>query len=81
MAIVFSLFANLIFSLSNVKDSSLNLIMQSISIIVLIFIAIDASLDITTSYRDDVQFYIAALDVLENMKKKKLKERKYKKRK
>lgn len=80
MAVVFSLFANLIFSLSNVKDSYLNLILQSISIIVLIFIAIDTSLDIAVPYRDEIQFYITALDVLEDMKKKKLREKKYKKR-
>lgn len=80
MAVVFSLFANLIFSLSNAKDNYLNLILQSISIIALIFIAIDTSLDIAVPYRDEIQFYTTALDVLEDMKKKKLRERKYKKR-
>ncbi|MGX4613751.1 hypothetical protein ACWJVF_02975 [Clostridioides difficile] len=80
MAVVFSLFANLIFSLSNIKDNYLNLILQSTSIIVLIFIAINTSLNIAVPHRDEIQFYTTALDVLEDMKKKILRERKYKKR-
>ncbi|HBG1595159.1 TPA: hypothetical protein KPH62_003610, partial [Clostridioides difficile] len=80
MAVVFSLLANLFLSSLNIKDNYINLILQSSSIIVLIFIAINTSLDIAVPYRDEIQFYTTALDVLEDMKKKKLKERKYKKR-
>ncbi|EOE7100058.1 TPA: hypothetical protein ACGI8N_002965 [Clostridioides difficile] len=80
IAVVFSLLANLFFSSLNIKDNYINLILQSSSIIVLIFIAINTSLDIAVPYRDEIQFYTTALDVLEDMKKKKLKERKYKKR-
>ncbi|HBG7770063.1 TPA: hypothetical protein KRF07_002572, partial [Clostridioides difficile] len=71
---------NLFLSSLNIKDNYINLILQSSSIIVLIFIAINTSLDIAVPYRDEIQFYTTALDVLEDMKKKKLKERKYKKR-
>ncbi|MDL0296325.1 hypothetical protein QQP03_07080, partial [Clostridioides difficile] len=62
MAVVFSLLANLFLSSLNIKDNYINLILQSSSIIVLIFIAINTSLDIAVPYRDEIQFYTTALD-------------------
>ncbi|HHQ8844154.1 hypothetical protein REK96_006175 [Clostridioides difficile] len=48
-------------------------------IVVLILVGIVSSY-VAIYQRDNIGFYVAALDVLEDMKKKKLRERKYKKR-
>ncbi|HBG0100381.1 TPA: hypothetical protein KPB87_003333, partial [Clostridioides difficile] len=45
-----------------------------------IFLVNKGILPIAIPYRNNIQFYTTALDVLEDMKKKILRERKYKKR-
>ncbi|WP_236877466.1 hypothetical protein [Clostridioides difficile] len=54
--------------------------MTLLFIVLLICLVNKGILPIGIPYRDEIQFYTTALDVLEDMKKKKLKERKYKKR-
>jgi len=56
------------------------MIMTLLFIVLLIFLVNKGILPIAIPYRNNIQFYTTALDVLEDMKKKILRERKYKKR-
>ncbi|EGT5422685.1 hypothetical protein KWR14_017870 [Clostridioides difficile] len=80
LAVIFSLIASLFFDVFKTDDYELNLFIKGICIFILIFIAKNSSLDVIKPYKYDIQFYTTSLDVLEDMKKKKLREKKYKKR-
>lgn len=78
-AVIFSIICT--FTFDNLKSSipGMTTRYQLGFIVVLILIGIVSS-SIAIYQRDKIGFYVAALDVLEDMKKKKLRERKYKKR-
>ncbi|RRG36424.1 hypothetical protein EGM15_19000, partial [Clostridioides difficile] len=78
--IVESYLSNLVFNILKIKCPNLDLLIQLICIIIFLAYVQSTSLSIAKPYRDDIQFYTTALDVLEDMKKKILRERKYKKR-
>ena len=80
MAVVFSTTINLTFDLSDITNYFIRMIMTLLFIVLLIFLVNKGILPIAIPYRNNIQFYTTALDVLEDMKKKILRERKYKKR-
>ena len=80
MAVVFSTTINLTFDLSDITNYFIRMIMTLLFIVLLIFLVNKGILPIAIHYRNNIQFYTTALDVLEDMKKKILRERKYKKR-
>ncbi|HBF0841520.1 hypothetical protein [Clostridioides difficile] len=80
MAFVFSTTINLTFDLSDITNYFIRMIMTLLFIVLLIFLVNKDILPIAIPYRNNIQFYTTALDVLEDMKNKILRERKYKKR-
>ena len=80
MAVVFSTTINLTFDLSDITNYFIRMIMTLLFIVLLIFLVNKGILPIAIPYRNNIQFYTTALDVLEDMKKKILREKKYKKR-
>ncbi|EGT2229951.1 TPA: hypothetical protein KSL21_000437 [Clostridioides difficile] len=80
MAVVFSTTINLTFDLSDITNYFIRMIMTLLFIVLLIFLVNKGILPIAIPYKNNIQFYTTALDVLEDMKKKILRERKYKKR-
>ena len=80
MAVVFSTTINLTFDLSDITNYFIRMIMTLLFIVLLIFLVNKGILPIAIPYRNNIQFYTTALDVLEDMKNKILRERKYKKR-
>ncbi|WP_227849975.1 hypothetical protein [Clostridioides sp. ZZV15-6598] len=63
-----------------IENLDINLIANVICLFSFLFFVQNMSSKIGALYRNDIQFYITALDVLEDMKKKKFRERKYRKR-
>ncbi|ALP04126.1 hypothetical protein LWF04_19265 [Clostridioides difficile] len=80
MAVVFSTTINLTFDLSDITNYFIRMIMTLLFIVLLIFLVNKGILPIAIPYKNNIQFYTTVLDVLEDMKKKILRERKYKKR-
>ncbi|HBF0726912.1 UNVERIFIED_CONTAM: hypothetical protein C3P01_16810 [Clostridioides difficile] len=80
MAVVFSTIINLTFDLSDIANYFIKSAMTFSLIVILTVLVNKGIVPIAIPYRNNIQFYTTALEVLESMKNEKLRERKYKKR-
>ncbi|CCL34183.1 TPA: hypothetical protein ACMVR8_001404 [Clostridioides difficile] len=80
MAVVFSTIINLTFDLSDIANYFIKSAMTFALIVILTILVNKGIVPIAIPYRNNIQFYTTALEVLESMKNEKLRERKYKKR-
>ncbi|MDO0501204.1 hypothetical protein KLO19_21005, partial [Clostridioides difficile] len=64
----------------DITNYFIRMIMTLLFIVLLIFLVNKGILPIAIPYRNNIQFYTTALEVLESMKNEKLREKKYKKR-
>ncbi|EGT3817596.1 TPA: hypothetical protein OXB05_002698 [Clostridioides difficile] len=80
MAVVFYTIINLTFDLSDIANYFIKSAMTFSLIVILTVLVNKGIVPIAIPYRNNIQFYTTALEVLESMKNEKLRERKYKKR-